>query len=137
MTARLALATITALAMATPALADPCNAPVSGYREGQVITGPVVYAGDGDSLCLMLGRDPSEWLEIRTSDWSAPELSEPGGRVAKRVMDGLIGRKAVCAVQRGKSGRLTSYDRLFASCRVEGVPVGIWMRAAGISEGGR
>lgn len=137
MTARLALATITLTLMATPALADPCTAPVSGYREGQVITGPVVHGIDGDGFCLMLGRDPSEWLEIRTSDWSAPELSEPGGKAAKRVMDGLIGRKAVCTVQRGRNGATRSFDRVIASCRVEGVPVGVIMRTAGISEGGR
>lgn len=132
------LATITAtLALATAAHADPCQAPVSGYKPGQVISGSIVYVGDGDSICLMLGRDPSQWLEIREAGFNAPEINQPGGRQAKATMDRLIGRRAVCTVQRGRNGRTASFDRVIAACLVDGVPIGVRMRAAGIREGGR
>ena len=119
------------------AQADPCEAPVTGYRAGQVISAPIIYAGDGDSLCLALGRAPSQWLEIREARWFAPELHEPGGREAKRVMDRLVGRRAVCTVERGQNGRTSSYDRVIAACRVDGQPIGAIMRAARIQPGGR
>lgn len=133
---RLAIITAT-LALATAAHADPCTAPVSGYKPGQVVSGSVIYVGDGDSLCLALGRDPSQWLEIRESDFNAPEINTREGRAAKVTMDRLIGRRAVCTVQRGRNGRVTSFDRVIAACRVDGVPIGVRMRATGISEGGR
>ena len=123
--------------MAATAHADPCEAPVTGYRAGQVISAPVMYAGDGDSLCLGLGAHPSQWLEIRLADFYAPELNERGGREAKRVMDRLVGRRAVCTVQRGQNGRTSSFDRVVASCRVDGVSIGDRMRSAGVVEGGR
>ncbi len=85
----------------------------------------------------MIGRDPSQWLEIRTADWNAPELNTREGRQAKAVMDQLVGRRAVCTVQRGRTGRLTSYDRLIASCRVEGRSIGETMTNHGIAPGGR
>lgn len=134
---RLSLAALALAAFAGAAQADPCEAPVSGYRPGQVISAPIIYAGDGDSLCLALGSGPGQWLEIREAAWFAPELAEPGGRDAKRVMDRLVGRRAVCTVQRGQGGRTTSYDRVIAACRVDGVWVGEIMRRAGILEGGR
>ncbi|PIB91281.1 nuclease [Caulobacter sp. FWC2] len=117
--------------------ADPCEAPVSGYRAGQVIAGPVIYAGDGDSLCVALGRDRAQWVEIREARWFAPELHEPGGREAKRVMDRLVGRRAVCIVERGQNGRTSSYDRVIAACSVDGRPIAEHMRRDGIAEGGR
>lgn len=123
--------------MAGAAQADPCEAPVSGYRPGQVITAPIIYAGDGDSFCLALGRDPSRWLEVREARWFAPELREPGGQEAKRVMDRLVGRRAVCTVERGRGGSTRSYDRVIAACRVEGLPIAEHMRRAGIAPGGR
>lgn len=134
---RLVLATAALGLMATSALADPCDAPVKGYRAGQVISAPIIYAGDGDSLCLALGRDRSQWLEIREARWFAPELNEPGGRAAKRAMDRLVGKRAVCTVERGQGGRTSSYDRVIAACRVEGRPISSIMQAAGIRQGGR
>lgn len=137
--ARVLLATVSAASAlwAATAHADPCTAPVSGYRAGQVISAPIVHGIDGDGLCLMLGRDPSQWLEIRLADFYAPELNERGGREAKRVMDRLVGRRAVCTVQRGHNGRTTSFDRVVASCRVDGVSIGDRLKSAGVVEGGR
>jgi hypothetical protein len=40
---RLALAIAAAL-IASPALADPCEAPVSGYRPGAIVEGTIRYA---------------------------------------------------------------------------------------------
>jgi len=47
------------------------------------------------------------------------------------------GRPAVCTVQRGKNGRTSSYDRVIASCSIDGVRLGALMRDAGVGEGGR
>ena len=122
---------------ATPALADPCTAPVSGYSSGTVITGTIRYVGDGDSLCIGRTPDPRTWLEVRLHGWSAPELNEPGGKRARAALERLRGLPAVCTVRRGRNGRTASYDRVIASCSVAGVPVAERMRRAGVREGGR
>ncbi|RRN64659.1 nuclease [Caulobacter sp. 602-1] len=119
------------------AAADPCEAPVSGYRPGQRVSAPIIYVGDGDSFCLALGRDPSQWLEIREARWFAPELHDLGGREAKRAMDRLVGRRATCTVERGHNGQTQSYDRVIAACTVDGLPIAEHMRRAGIAPGGR
>lgn len=135
---RLALVLAAALALAAPALADPCEAPVSGYKPGQEIAGTVRYVGDGDSACLGPNADPATWVEVRLADWSAPELNESGGRFAKIALARVaMGRRAVCTVQRGRSGATRSWDRVIASCRVGGVGLADAMRRAGVREGGR
>lgn len=131
-----ALAALLTLA-ATAAAADPCEAPVRGYKAGDRIAGLVWYAGDGDSLCVGNEPYPSTWIEIREADWFAPELHAPGGKAAKAVMDRFVGRRAVCTVRRGQNGRTSSYDRVIAACSVDGVAIGVRMRAAGIAPGGR
>jgi len=125
------------LVMAAPALADPCTAPVDGYKPGQQITGLVRYAGDGDSLCVGPSSDPRSWVEIREARWFAPELHETGGRQAKAVMDRLVGHRAICTVERGHNGSTRSYDRVIAACAVDGRPIGKIMARAGIAQGGR
>jgi micrococcal nuclease len=122
------------LMIAAPALADPCVAPVSGYKPGQKIVGIVRYAGDGDSLCVSASDDPQTWIEIREARWFAPELNEPGGRKAKAAMDRLVGQRAV---ERGRNGSTRSYDRVVAACSVGGQPIGKIMARAGLSPGGR
>lgn len=123
---------------AAPALADPCEAPVRGYKAGQTVSGTVLYVGDADSVCVALGRDPSTWLEIRLADFYGPELNSPGGRQGKAAMERLaFGKQAVCTVQRSDRGNHTySYDRLIAVCRVGGTSLGDQMRRAGVQEGG-
>lgn len=133
---RLALVIAAAL-IAAPALADPCEAPVSGYKPGATVTGSVRYVGDGDSLCLGSDDDPLTWTEIRLSDFFAPELNAPGGRQAKAALDRFIGRAAVCTAERGANGSTRSYDRLVASCSVDGRSLADSLRQAGIVEGGR
>jgi endonuclease YncB( thermonuclease family) len=123
---------------ATAALADPCEAipdrgPMPAYlHKGAQFSGPVVYIGDGDSLCVGVGPQPSEWVEVRLADFYAPELREPGGQAAKGALAGIaMGRRAQCVAEH------RSYDRVVAVCRIEGRSVGDLMRAAGVSEGGR
>jgi len=122
---------------ATPALADPCEARVTGFKPGATVAGEIRYVGDGDSLCIGPGRDPSTWVEIRLADFYAPELNEPGGRAAQRALEALMGRRAVCTAQRGQGGRTASYDRLIATCRVQGRSIAEHMRTAGVQQGGR
>lgn len=128
---------ISFLAFAAPAHADPCEAPVAGYKPGQKIIGLVWYAGDGDSLCVGPSPNPSTWIEIREARWFAPELNEPGGRQAKKAMDRLVGHRAICTVERGHNGSTRSHDRVIAACSVDGQPIGRIMARAGVAQGGR
>jgi hypothetical protein len=124
--------------VAGPALADPCEAPVGRFKAGQEFSGPVRYVGDGDSICVGPRRDPATWVEVRLSDFYAPELREPGGEAAKRTMIGLTrGRDARCTAVIGDHGRAVSYDRVIAVCSVGGVSLGDLMRRASVGEGGR
>ncbi len=132
------------LAFASPVLADPCKAiPDRGpaptwAKAGYTITGAVRHVGDGDSLCVSPSSDPRTWVEIRLADFYAPELSEPGGRAARDAMIRITrGRQVTCRAVRGDGGRVVSYDRLIASCRIGGTGLGDLMRRAGIQEGGR
>lgn len=117
----------------TIALADPCTAHLPA--PGRAFSGPVVYVGDGDSLCVaaVKGRelDPATWVEVRLADFYAPELAEPGGESAKRGLSRLaLDRQVVC-----RAGA-RSYDRVVAVCRRDGRALGDLMRAAGQTEGG-
>lgn len=116
-----------AAALALPARADPCEAPLP--RRGTTFAGPVTYIGDGDSLCV---TTPAGQVEVRLADFNAPELPEPGGREARDTLRRLVmGRRAVC-----RAGR-RSYDRVVALCEVGGTSIGDLMRRAGVEEGGR
>ena len=94
---------LAALALATPALADPCKAipdrgPMPSYlSRGATFSGPVTYVGDGDSLCVAVGQGAANWVEVRVEDFYAPELNAPGGREAKQTLTRLAyGKRAVC-----------------------------------------
>lgn len=130
--------------VATPALADPCKAiPDKGprpawARAGHVVTGQVRYIVDGDGLCVGPTTDPATWVEIRLADLYAPELREPGGARAKGALDRATrGRTLVCTAVKGDHGRVVSYDRLIATCRVSGQSLAEMMRRNGVAEGGR
>ncbi len=131
---------LAALAFASPAIADPCKRiPDRGsmpteLRSGATFSGPVVYVGDGDGLCVQTigGIGGDGWVEVRLADFNAPELSEPDGRAARDTLSRLtMGRTLTC-----RAGR-RSYDRVVAHCQLGGRPVGDLMRAAGVREGGR
>ena len=126
---------------ASPALADPCKAipdkgPVPAYLAlGSSFTGPVVYIGDGDSLCIDVGKPPlarhDEWVEVRIADFYAPELHAAGGQAAKLALEGLVQGETLTCI----AGRQV-YDRVVATCTLQGRPVGDLLRAAGAVEGG-
>lgn len=133
--------TILLALIATPALADPCKAipdrgPMPSYlREGVPFRGPVGYVGDGDSICVAVR--PGDLVEVRLADWFAPELHAPGGAEAKSAMERIAkGRQATCIPQRGHNGSIRSYDRVIATCRIDGVPLSTLMRRSGIRQGG-
>jgi len=132
------LATAACLIAATPTLADPCKANVRGYAAGATVAGQVRYVGDGDSLCIGPGSDPKTWTEIRLANFYAPELNEPGGRRAKADLSRLVaGRQLVCRATNGTGRQTYSYDRLIATCALNGVELGDLLRAFGGAEGGR
>lgn len=131
-------------AAAAPALADPCKAiPDKGPKPswiklGAPFSGPVTYVGDGDGLCVAVGEGPAAWVEVRLSDFSAPELHEPRGREAKSALESIaMGREVTCTPTKGESGSIWTWDRVVAVCRLDGVSLGDQMRAAGVAEGGR
>lgn len=135
---RLILAAIAFAVISTPALADPCKAipdrgPMPAYlHRGSTFSGPVTYVGDGDSLCVAVGPGPQNWVEVRLEDFYAPELHDAGGEDAKRELERLVGgRRLTCVADH------QSYDRVVASCTLDGRDVGDLLRADGGQEGGR
>jgi endonuclease YncB( thermonuclease family) len=111
------------------ALADPCEAPLP--KRGTTFSGIVRYVGDGDMVCVSDSVDPRTWIEVRLADFYAPELHEPGGKVAQQTLSRLaMDKRATCTA--GKR----SYDRVVATCTVEGRSIGDMLRRAGIREGG-
>ena len=129
---------ISAALLLCPAVAkaDPCEGRLPD-RAGQTFSGEVRYIGDGDSLCVGPGSDPSTWIEVRLSDFDAPELHSPSGQAARDRLSTLArGRILNCVAVRGRSGRVIVYDRVIAACRLNGRGVGDLLRAAGGREGG-
>ena len=127
------------LLFAAPALAhaDPCEGRLPS-RTGETFSGRVRYVGDGDSLCVGPNADPATWIEVRLSDFDAPELHAPGGRDARdRLISLVSGRALACVAVRGRNGRVVVYDRVIAACRLNGRAVGDELRRAGGHEGGR
>lgn len=148
-TSRVPLTLLSLLALAgicTSASADPCKAipdrgPMPNYLpRGKQFSGPVVYVGDGDSLCVDVGpRFPASntaagtsWVEVRLADFYAPELHEPGGTEAKAALERIAKGRAVTCIADHRS-----YDRVVAACRLNGRDLGDLLRASGAREGGR
>jgi micrococcal nuclease len=132
----LALAMLSAFGVSA-AHSDPCKAipdrgPMPSYLSpGTRFTGPVVYVGDGDSLCVAVGPSPQQWVEVRLADFYAPELHEPAGEQAKAALGRIAsGRRASCIASH------RSHDRVVAHCQIDGLYIGDWLRRAGIQEGG-
>jgi len=129
---------LAALALAPSALADPCKAipdrgPAPAWlSRGAAFTGPVVYVGDGDSLCVSVGHGAALWVEVRLADFYAPELRAPGGPEAKAALTRITsGRTAHCVADH------RTHDRIAAVCHIGGRSLGELMRGAGVVEGGR
>ena len=105
-------------------------------HKGDQFSGPAVYVGDGDGLCVAAipGReaDPTTWVEVRAADFYAPELHEPGGPEAKAALERIAkGKRVECVADH------RSYDRVVAFCRLQGESMGAALRRAGAAEGGR
>lgn len=133
---RLWLIAICFAALPAVAWADPCEGALP-RRAGESFSGQVRYVGDGDSLCVGDSSDPTTWIEVRLADFDAPELHADGGQAAKRALEQLtLGRDAQCVAVRGRSGRVISYDRVIATCRIGGRRIGDALRASGVREGG-
>lgn len=129
---------VAAVLLFAPAVAraDPCEGRLPA-RAGETFSGVVRYVGDGDSLCLGPSTDPSTWIEVRLSDFDAPELHSPTGRADRDRLSGLVrGRVLACVAVRGRNGRVIVYDRVIAACRLNGRGVGDLLREAGGREGG-
>lgn len=122
-----------------PALAhaDPCEGALPS-QPGTSFTGTVRYVADGDSLCVGQTSNPNAWIEVRLGDFDAPEIRSADGRDAKSLLRRLAeGRHVTCVTVRGRSGRVTSYDRAIAVCRINGRSIGDLLRASGAYAGGR
>lgn len=117
--------------------ADPCEGRLPS-RAGDTFSGIARYVGDGDGLCVGDSTDPATWIEVRLSDFDAPELNSPTGRADRERLSNLVrGRRLDCTAVRGRSGRVIVWDRVIASCRLDDQPLGDLLRAAGGVEGGR
>ena len=134
----LGLAVAFLLCGAVQAKADPCKAiPDSGpmptyLYKGHSFSGPVVEVLDGDSLCVAVGKGPLNWVEVRLSDFYAPESHEPGGPQAKTALGRIaLGKVATCV------SKNRTYDRIAARCTIGGRALGELMTAAGVAQGGR
>lgn len=132
----LGIAPLALFVMATPANADPCEGPLPN-RPGVEFSGTVRYVGDGDSLCVGQTADPDEWIEVRIADLDAPELHRPGGEAAEAALIRLaLSQPVSCTTERGRSGRVISFDRVIARCWIGSTSVGDLLRRAGVAEGG-
>lgn len=121
----------------TFALEDPCKAvpergPLPAYlARGETLIGPVLYVGDGDSLCVDAGAGQDRRVEIRPRDFDAPELHAPGGPQAKTAVSRIaMGKRAVCRLDH------RSHDRVVARCEIGGRSLGDLMGSAEAAEGG-
>lgn len=120
----------------TPAHADPCEGELPSPA-GIEFTGVVRYVGDGDSLCIGQTAYPKEWIEVHIADFNAPELDEADGEAARAALIRLaLGRPTVRTTEYGRNGRIVSFDRVIAHCRIGRISIGDLLRQADITEGG-
>jgi endonuclease YncB( thermonuclease family) len=99
-----------------------------------LIIGSAITIIDGDGLVLSTGD------EIRLGDFNAPEWNQKGGKEAKAALAEIAyAEDLACTPCEGARNpdRCTSYDRIIATCRLNGQRLGDLMRARGIAEGGR
>ena len=128
--------TLLSLTAVTVAQADPCEGRLP-TRHGETFAGTVRYVGDGDSLCVGQTSNPNDWIEVRMADFDAPELRERDGRRSRDILTRLTrGRQVNCTATRGRSGRVVSYDRVIATCRLGRQRLGGLLRAQRAPEGG-
>lgn len=133
---RCSLSVLAAVLWAGSGHADPCEGKLPA-KAGTVFTGTVYYIVDGDGICVGSSNEADTWIEVRLADFDAPELRTEEGQFAKREMTRLVmGKQAECVTRPGRSGRTTSYDRVIASCSIDGASLASLLREAGVPEGG-
>lgn len=116
--------------------ADPCEGRLP-HRAGEAFSGAVRYVGDGDSICVGQTNDPNTWIEVRLADFNAPELNSEQGPAAKALLERVAsGQHVECVATPGRNGRVRSYDRVIAVCRIGGRRIGDLLRAQSGMEGG-
>ncbi|WP_312084727.1 nuclease [Brevundimonas sp.] len=111
---------------AAPAIAhaDPCEGRLPN-QAGQAFPGVVRYVGDGDGLCVGDSANPATCIAVRLADFNAAALNAPGGRDARDQLRRLVmGRHLDCVATPGRSGRVIVYDRVIATCHLNGRRVG-------------
>ncbi|GEM_PF-2387195 len=132
---RLSIVTlISSIAMIARAAADPCEADLP--KPGAEFSGPVTYIIDGDGLCV---GNHNGGIEVRLGDFDAPEQGQPGAKDATDALRKLaFGKNVVCTSCEGarNPNRCVSYDRVIATCRLNGERLGDLLRALGVREGG-
>jgi micrococcal nuclease len=126
-------AALSLLALAGTAEAETkCRLPGAHTTFGGVVVG----VWDGDTIYVRTAT--CSRMSVRIIDFRAPELSQPGGQHAKRVLSGLaLNRQVSCKVAKGLYGGYRSYGRAHAICAVDGRGLGDSMRRIGVAEGGR
>jgi endonuclease YncB( thermonuclease family) len=137
MSIRILVAALLSAVVPSLAFADPCEGDLP-RRTGETFSGIVRYVGDGDGLCVGQSDDPNTWIEVRLADFNAPELNASGGAAAKAALERIAMRRtAQCVAGGGRTRRVISYDRVIATCRINGRRIGDLLREAGAEEGGR
>lgn len=129
-----ALVIIAALAIAAPAVAQTTLSQCTAHWpvKGGTFAGEARVIHDGDTACICSGPDPRTCVRTRFADFYAPELSEPGGRVARDALAQLLdGQRLVCVHHHA------SHRRSVAYCEIAGWPIGDLLRGMGVREGGR
>lgn len=130
---KLLTALVFSIVFVRAAPADSCRAPLP--EDGATFGGAVSSIIDGDGLCI---GEALGGIEVRLGDFDAPELGSPEGEKAKAALARIaLGRVVQCHACEGAHRRCRSYDRIIATCRLDGRMLGDLMRAAGIAEGGR
>ena len=117
------------LAGAAYANPDPC--PGALPRSGATFGGVVRAVLDGDTVCVSEKPYFKNWTKVRLADFSAPELTRPGGAAAQATLEDIaMGQRVVC-VSRGRS-----LDRAVARCTIVKKSLGDFMRDAGVEQSG-
>ncbi|MFN3512463.1 MAG: hypothetical protein ACK41C_05430 [Phenylobacterium sp.] len=97
------------------AAAQPvCRAPAPAV--GAVLRGPVLHVPDGETLCLALGAEPAQWVELRLQ---APSLHRASAGPSSRgtLMAAAFAKDALCEIVASADGAPV------AACEIEGRPL--------------
>jgi hypothetical protein len=81
-------------------------------------------------------RKSASLEEVSLADCNAPELHTAQGSRANTMLERVAtGKPAQCEARRGRNGRVRSYERVIALCRIGGRSIGGLLRAKAAPEG--